>query len=620
MKNLKIFTKLFLSHIAVGLIAVVSLAVTFYVLLSDNLIQRTLNQLSSINILKEEAVAHYFQRSQQNLKALALEHKFLNIYTAVSTAVENGTSIHNSDMEDVENVCRLYNFKNLHLFDLDHYQLYSTDSTLYKDKVLQKIDSVIYAEPNRLMLIDASHISSDDQTLLFYYLPILRDSQRVGIVLVEENFENIQSILSETTGMGTTGESYIVGPGFTMRSASRFWPEKAPGEISVKTEAVINSFEGSPGTGIILDYRGEKVLSVYRPIRNKDLNWAIISEIDWTEAMDPIIHLRYYLIGITFFILLLTTLITLFLSNAIAQPILKLRRIILQLSRGIIPTQRILVDSSDEVGQMAEAIYQLTDGLKRTSTFAREIGSGNFNSPFVTLSEFDTLGQSLIQMRDALKRLNERETKMARARASALLEGQENERRRIIKELHDGVGQLLTAIRMRIEMLEGDDTLKEEIKNQINETIAEVRRISYNVMPQALVDFGLEAALRGLCDSMKRYSNLVVDFTYVKESDHALNFDVSTALFRIAQEGLNNIVKYAKASAVNLHIIDKEDEIYFVLEDNGIGFDENKLLSGSGMGLQNIKQRAELLNGVAEIHSTPGEGTVIEVHIPIGKK
>jgi signal transduction histidine kinase len=219
-------------------------------------------------------------------------------------------------------------------------------------------------------------------------------------------------------------------------------------------------------------------------------------------------------------------------------------------------------------------------------------------------------------MRDELIAFNEREIKSARARASALLEGQEKERTRIIKELHDGVGQLLTAVRMRVEMFEGDQPLKDEIKSQINETISEVRRISYNVMPQSLVDYGLEAALRGLCDSMKRYSNLDIDFTYVKECEHTLNFEISIAVFRIAQEGLNNIVKHAKATAVNLHVIDKDDEIYFMLEDNGIGFEEHKNLH-SGSGLQNIRERAKLLNGTAEILSNLREGTVIEVHIPI---
>jgi signal transduction histidine kinase len=610
------FTKLFLSHIAVGMVAIVSLASIFYLLLSDNLLQRTMNQLLSINILKEELVTNYFLRSQKNLEALTLEHKFLNIYAAVSKAIQSGVSIHNDDMTDLENICRLYNFKNIHLFDLRHQQLYSTDSSEYQENLLQNIDSAIYQEPNRMRLIDASHTSADHQTLLFYYVPVFQGSQRVGVVLVEENFQNIQSIVSETTGMGTTGESYIVGSNYTMRSASRFWKEKAPGEIVVRTAAVDKAFNGTSDMEIITDYRGEKVLSVYRPIGDVDLKWVIISEIDWEEAMMPIVHLRYYLIGVTFFVLLVTTLITFFLSNAIAQPISKLRGVIQQLSFGIIPKTKVPVTSKDEVGQMAEAIYQLTEGLERTSVFAKEIGAGNFNTSFVTLSDHDTLGKALLHMRDELKSMNEREMKLIRARASALLEGQENERRRIIQELHDGVGQLLTAIRMRVEMLEDESSLKDEIKMQINETIAEVRRISYNVMPQALVDFGLEAALKGLCDSIKRYSNLMIDFTYVRETDHRLNFEISTALFRIAQEGLNNIVKYAQASSVNLHIIEKEDEIYLALEDNGKGFDVNKVNNG-GIGLQNIRERAKLLNGNADIDSTPGEGTVIEVHIPI---
>lgn len=602
-----------------GLVVIVSLAAIFYLILSDSLIQKTLNQLSSVNILKKNLIASYLSRSQQNLQALQLEHKFLNLFGAVSSARKRGAAVQNSDAKQLDDIRRLYNFGDIHLFDLNHHQLFSTDSSFYEENLLQKIDSAILKRPNRVSVIDASRASSDKQTLLFYYVPVLRDSQRVGIVLVEENFENIQSIVSETTGMGTTGESYIVGPEYAMKSRSRFLPKKNPGEIIVRTEAVTEALNGTAGSGIILDYRRERVLSVYRPIGIDDLKWIIISEIDWTEAMQPVVQLRYYLIGITFFIILITTVVTFFLSNAIVQPILRLRRVIAQLARGIVPTGRIPVRSNDEIGQMATAIYQLTTGLERTSNFAKQIGAGNFEAPFVKLSEHDTLGQSLIQMRDALKELNEREKRSARARASALLEGQEKERRRITTELHDGVGQLLTAVRMQIEMLESDDALKQEIKSQINETIAEVRRISYNVMPQALVDFGLEAALRGLCDSMKRYSNLVIDFTYVREFDHRLNFDISTALFRIAQEGLNNVVKYAHATSVNLHVIDKEDEIYMALEDNGKGFDSS-ITKKDGMGLYNIRERAELLNGNVEINSTPGHGTVIEVYIPIPKE
>src|SRR5687768_15638228 len=167
MKNLKIFAKLFLSHITVGIVSILSLSVIFYILLSDNLIQRTLNQLTSINILKEEAVENYFLRSQQNLEALHLEHKFLNIYTALTDSQGRGVS-HSEDMNDVENICKLYNFKNIHLFDIHHHELFSTDSVGYPENLLERIDSAVQDSPNRLRLIDASTTSSEDQTLLFY--------------------------------------------------------------------------------------------------------------------------------------------------------------------------------------------------------------------------------------------------------------------------------------------------------------------------------------------------------------------------------------------------------------------------------------------------------------------
>ena len=124
------------------------------------------------------------------------------------------------------------------------------------------------------------------------------------------------------------------------------------------------------------------------------------------------------------------------------------------------------------------------------------------------------------------------------------------------------------------------------------------------------------ASLRGLCREVSGQHNLQVVFESSQESCD-ISDDIRLCLYRIAQEALNNIVKYAEASAVNLHIIDKEDEVYLVLEDNGKGFDERKSKPKGGMGLQNIRERAKLLNGSAEIHSAPGQGTVIEIHIPI---
>jgi two-component system, NarL family, sensor kinase len=613
MKNLKISAKLFLSHIALGLFVLAALSIIFYSLLSAALIERTLDQLSSINILKKGLIENYLFRSQQNLEALQVEHKFLKIYHDLTKKPLPLSDNH--DLTDIENLCKLYNFKNLHLFDTHHRQLYSTDKEMYPEGLLTRIDSAISLHPERLHIIDGSHHSPGYEPLLFYHLPILENDSVVGVVLVQENFQKIQSILRETTGMGNTGESYIVGHDKRMRSTSRFFPDSLPGKIQVDTEPVRNSFQGMPGRGITTDYRNVSVLSVYRNIENKDLMWAIISEMDENEAMEPIRHLRNYLLIIALSVMILTIAITYFLSTSIVRPVLFLKEIILTLSKGIIPTQKPLKISIDEIGEMNEAIQQLTKGFERTAQFANKIGSGNFNASFTTLSDQDVLGKALIRMQEELRGFHEKELKSVRARASALMEGQENERRRIIKELHDGVGQMLTAVYMQVDLLESDDERKPEIKKQINEALAEVKRISYDVMPQAIVDFGLEAALKGLCDAVKKYSPLVIDFQYISEIQHRLDFEISIALFRIAQEGLNNIVKHSGALHVNVHLVDKEDEVYFILEDDGKGFNESERMH-AGSGLRNIRERAMLLNGTAQIHSAPGKGTSVEIHIP----
>jgi len=185
--------------------------------------------------------------------------------------------------------------------------------------------------------------------------------------------------------------------------------------------------------------------------------------------------------------------------------------------------------------------------------------------------------------------------------------------------LHDGVGQLLTVAQLRVEMLENEPALQKEIMGLINETIAEVRRISYNVMPNAIVDFGLEAALKGLCENSRKYTSLSFDFQYVREVDRVLSFEVTIAIFRIVQEGINNIIKHAKATHVDVYVLDKGDEIYVLLKDDGQGFNEEQVLNKNGFGLRSMRERATLLNGTMEIHSDSGKGTVIEVNIPTEK-
>ena len=603
MKKLKIFARLFLTHTAIGLVSVVSLSVIFYLLFLNALIQRTSYQLSSINILKKNNIEEYLTETQKNLE---LHFGQKNVTTQNLASWKSELSI----------VTQLYDFKSIVVVDTSWNQV----TGAAEDSLLVEVVKAFHGQHRVVtvfQIVEAASVIPIVNTVLVYVVPLSDGNSISGYILVEDDFKTVQKILLEIAGMGDTGESYLVGNDFRMRSRSRFNPLQAPSTIEVNTEATKGAFTSTSESGIIYDYRGVKVLTVYRKIDSPYLTWVLISEIDYEEAMTPMVEARNYIMLATLLIMLVIVAITFLISNAISKPILHLKNIITQLSKGIIPSENAKVDDASELGQIASAIDELIIGLKRTTQFADEIGAGKFNASYTALSDKDTLGYSLIQMRDKLKTLSEEQARLIREKASALMEGQENERKRIVQDLHDGVGQLLTGIRLRVQMMEHDEKMRDEIMSLINETIVEVKRVSYNVMPNAIVDFGLEAALRGLCDNVKKYTSMSIDFSYVREFDHKVRFDISIAVFRIVQEGFNNIMKHAGATHADLYVLDREHQLYLVLKDNGGGFEESIVPSNSGIGLHSMKERAKLLNGSLEIDSMPGQGTTIEVTIPI---
>lgn len=615
MKNLNIFARLFISHTAIGLFVVVILSVAFYLFMRTALIQRTVDQLSSINILEKDLIGIHLLQLKSDLEGLKQQSILYALYerTRLETQIR-------ADEQAFDELLKFHGFENIWVYDNTGKQLFSTrgDSLTGIPHGMIRLSG---NGPDSLKLLDATPYLNTPTTVLLYAMPVARDGERLGSIVAQVDFRRIQTILSEQTGMGASGESYIVADDFRMRSTSRFFPDQTPHSIMADSEPVRRVLDSLPDDEkpfVVKDYRGVEVLSAYRPVDIEGLNWVILSEMDLEEAMRPIIGLRNSLIGVTFLLMLAAMLITYVLSNAISKPVLQVKQMVVSLARGVIPARRAEVTSYDEIGQMAEAINQLTEALRRSTEFANAIGLGRFDTPYEKLSERDSLGTALIRMRDELKGFNEREHQLAKSRAAALLEGQELERRRITLELHDGVGQLLTAIKMRVEVLDGDEEKKEGIKAYINDTIAEVRRISYNVMPQALVDYGLKAAVAGLCDNIRKYSGLTIDFNWVEEVATRLDFDVSIAVFRIVQEGLNNIVKHAKATQVEISLVINEDSVYLILADNGKGFESARLNHGhQGFGLRNMRERARLLNGTFEITSSPGQGTVIEVSIPM---
>jgi len=206
-----------------------------------------------------------------------------------------------------------------------------------------------------------------------------------------------------------------------------------------------------------------------------------------------------------------------------------------------------------------------------------------------------------------------------------VISSQETERKRLARELHDGVGQMLSGVKFRMESLPEEIGLSGktaekiiEVSGVLNRAISEIRRVSQNLMPSELVDLGLEPALRTLCREFEERAGVKVTLR-----TNRVPADVEPALaltlFRIAQEALNNIGKHSKATAVAVDLSRKGIELVLSVSDNGIGFipGANRLLTGRGIGLGNMRARAESVGGSIELHSNPGAGTSLSVHAPL---
>lgn len=189
----------------------------------------------------------------------------------------------------------------------------------------------------------------------------------------------------------------------------------------------------------------------------------------------------------------------------------------------------------------------------------------------------------------------------------AILQGEEQERQRIAQDLHDSMGGMLANIRMTISS--NDSFNKENVIEKLDKSIVEMRRVSRNLMPETLKNLGLEIALKELCEAMTQ-KQFAIQFEAFNLSEN-IPFKTQMALYRIAQESISNITKYAQATNVIVQISQNNNVLNLTIEDDGIGFDKSEIVYG--LGIKNIQNRVELINGTVEITSNKGEGTTINV-------
>jgi hypothetical protein len=204
-------------------------------------------------------------------------------------------------------------------------------------------------------------------------------------------------------------------------------------------------------------------------------------------------------------------------------------------------------------------------------------------------------------------------------RLSALLQGQEQERSRIAKDLHDGLGQMLNAIKMNIALLGRDDVKVNNLYRSIDEAIQESVRISENLLPSKLKDFDLATCLRTLCLQISNSSDQQITFESLGLMED-LDQTQKVHFYRIAQEAITNAVKHANAQAINVQLSEDDSIVQLMIEDNGKGMQHGGMYDHSlHHGLVNIRERAEIMGGKLIIESDDKRGTLIMVETPIIK-
>lgn len=221
-------------------------------------------------------------------------------------------------------------------------------------------------------------------------------------------------------------------------------------------------------------------------------------------------------------------------------------------------------------------------------------------------------------------KLNEEISKQKEIRTKAILDAEEKERRRIAQDLHDGVGQLLSAAKLNLSQLESKLKIEtEEQKNVmhnalslVDDSVKEVRTVSHNMMPNTLLKLGLASAVKEFITKLGNAPSLKVDLEIVG-LDNRLDNQLETVMYRVIQEIVSNIIKHAKASHISLQLIKHDDELNVMIEDNGIGFDTSDISKFEGIGIKGILTRIEFLGGTVHFDSTEGRGTTVIIDIPL---
>ena len=610
---LTISQRLFFAALAISFVAVGTVLFFYDREAEAAIVQRSFDQLASVRTLKQSKVEEYFESLSAMLGVLASHPA-----TVLTSAREMRLRY------DVEDIFILSQQGEVAYTEHDSSLLgsYMADSAWsavrnalqLSEKPSTKTSPVRFTDFMRFRgkivafgIVRIDTLAAKEEALV---------PQSGAIIVVQISLHALNSIMTERTGLGQTGESYIVGSDSLMRTESRFVSLPTILHLPVRTEPVRQALAGKTAFLETKDYRNVDVLSACAPLCIGALRWAIIAELDVKEITIPINATRKKIIVLGLSLTLLMAIISWYGARTISEPIVRLQQSLSVIAEGKLPEKPLPIKRRDEIGAMTEELNTMTASLRRATLFARDIGAGKFDAECPPRSESDMLVIALNDMKLELQRLLADKQSSALQRTLALLEGEERERTRLARDVHDGIGQILTALRFNLARV-ADEEMRSELFDLLDDAIAEVRAIAYNLMPGVLLDFGLSAALEQLCANVANAATINIQ-REITPLPKRLDAAREIAIYRIAQEVFTNALRYSGADVIALTFSIRADNssVQLDIHDNGIGFDTAEQMRGNG--LANMRERAMLFGGEVRITSQPQQGTHIVVEMPIG--
>ena len=582
MKRLTLSERLILNFLFIGLSAVIVVSTFSFRTTKDALTQRAFEQLTSVLHHKQDELMHYFDdrindyryiRSRIEKKATAGEYNH-EMIAVIQNALTGNPKINKYFSEifvfqQGSNAAVLAGYYDS-IFSLKYIPV---DDPRFDTFFLSEQGEITISDyrKNENSIISPAIVSATECSGGNFIIAMYLRQDHIDALMIENN---------PLEGMGESGETYLVGNDNLMRSESRF----IPGSIlhtPVKTPSVETALAGNSGKMVINDYRGIEVLSCYDKLDLPGLEWVILAEMDMYETILPARNARYRIILISVILAFVIFLFALLISRRITSPIRKLTVAAKRISEGKI-IDPIENQNNDEIGTLVNTFNDMAEQIEKQK---RELRKEKF------------------------------------IRLRSMIDGQEMERQRISRELHDGLGQNLIAIKMKLNSIAGQNTEEqkktiEEASVWFNKTIDDIRRMSNDLIPEELDSFGLVPATANLLNNLQASTGIQVEYEHQGiKTIH--DKKIKTYLFRIIQEAVNNILKHSGATRITIRISTKDDNIYLCIKDDGIGFSNNNFTSGNG--ILNMKERASLLNGRLEISSSEKKGTKITAIIPCDK-